>query len=175
LSSSLTDQLKQILDVVGTSLKGVNTSYRKRQKREQEEEQAAKVLAEQTARIEARIREGIWHDPRLDCVAGNGIISELGVGDEWFGAADSYVEPSTNPATTNEKEVDNKVLQRESGDISQAPTEEAQAIDAMPIVILRGFDSKGGGPRREELLNVISQWAAGLAEGQVSLIQILMR
>lgn len=160
-----------MLDVVGTALKDVNTRYRKRRQHEQEEQKAAHVLAEQAARLQQRIKEGVWHDPRLDCVAGNGIMSELGVGDEWFGADDAdaklvTVEASSEPEHENEKEEKEKTPSNGRSD-NLSRTEDSQPLDAMPIIILRGYEAKGGGAKREDLLNVISQWAAGLAEGQV--------
>lgn len=136
-------------------------------------------MAEEEERIKERIKNGIWHDPRLDCIAGNGIMSELGVGDEWLGAADADGQPAI-PASTPvvaaeradkgdaEKEKEAKEKEEPKEVKKEQPSEDLQAVEAMPIVILKGFDSKGGGARREELLNVISQWAASLAEGHVS-------
>ena len=50
----------------------------------------------------------------------------------------------------------------------QRSEEDLQAIEAMPIVILKGCESKGGSARREELLNALAGWAAALAENQVA-------
>ncbi|KAJ6470268.1 hypothetical protein C8R47DRAFT_1298951 [Mycena vitilis] len=42
--------------------------------------------AKERARMDAvkieKIRRGVFHDGRIDCVAGNGVMSELGIGDE---------------------------------------------------------------------------------------------
>ncbi|KAK7693180.1 hypothetical protein QCA50_002746 [Cerrena zonata] len=89
LSSSISDQLKQILEVVGTGLKRVNTSYKQQQEDKRKKEELDQVRREQEAHISRRIKEGTWHDGRLDCLAGNGIMSELGIGDEWFSAQDA--------------------------------------------------------------------------------------
>ena len=82
LSSSLPDQLKQILDVVTKGLSRGNAA--KRAKREQRAKQAERD-AIKSKEVEARrekIREGLWHDGRIDAVCGNGVMSELGVGVE---------------------------------------------------------------------------------------------
>jgi hypothetical protein len=75
-------QLKQIVEVVGNALKGVSA-------RHQEIERTKEIARNFTEKAEARTREtmdkiekGIYHDPRLDAVAGTGVTSELGVGDE---------------------------------------------------------------------------------------------
>ena len=130
----------------------------------------AEVAAQEEAKVKQRIREGIWHDPRLDCVAGNGVMCELGVGDEWFGEADADAKLVTTYQTIGP---DGKEKGGQESNANgeakkkQASPEDIHAIDAVPIVILRGFDSKGGGARREEFLDVVSQWAAGLAQSQV--------
>lgn len=170
LSSSLNEQLKQVLDVVGTSLRTVNTTYRKNQKKKREQEQITQLRAAEDAKVRERIREGIWHDPRLDCVAGNGVMSELGMGDEKFGAMDADVPPVVaGTAAIDEYGLEHSPNGGNGDDANKKPRseEDLQAIEAMPIVILRGFESKGGSARREELLTTLSQWAAGLAESQV--------
>ncbi|GJE86794.1 exonuclease [Phanerochaete sordida] len=172
LSSSLTDQLKQILEVVGTALRDVNADARKRRAKRQEEERVRAAFAEQEARVRERIRAGTWHDPRLDCVAGNGIMSELGVGDEWFGANDAEARPVVAAEGGEKGEGEEKRPEGNGGE-RQERTEDAQTIETMPIVILRGFESKGGGARREEFLSVVSQWAASLVEGEVAHVVVV--
>lgn len=174
LSSSLGDQLKEVLEVVGTGLRAVNTSYRKRRQREIEEERIAEIAAKEEAKLKERIRKGIWHDPRLDCIAGNGVMSELGVGDEWFGESEADVKPVVASHIYEGEGMKEKGDKGQDGNgnvveakKNQGSSEDMRAIEAIPIVILRGFDSKGGGVRREELLNVVSQWVAGLAQNQV--------
>ncbi|EKM55740.1 uncharacterized protein PHACADRAFT_195790 [Phanerochaete carnosa HHB-10118-sp] len=176
LSTSLPDQLKQILEVVGAALRDVNVNYRKRHARRLEEEQVSKLIAEQEAKVQERIRMGIWHDPRLDCVAGNGVMSELGVGDERLGVNDAEVKPMNVNNAVDEKDTqENNATSTGNGSAEgkQSQSEDTQAIEAMPIVILRGFESKGGGARREELLNVVSQWAASLVEGEVAHVVVV--
>lgn len=173
LSSSLTDQLKQILETVGTSLRSVNTSYRKRRQEQLQEERHARQLAADQARVHQRIADGTWHDPRLDCVAGNGVMCELGIGDEDL--ADAAIQVQSGD---NEKEGSNEDGEGWSwkwnpwngnGNKKSVPatSEEMRAIEAMPIVVINSFDTKGGGYRKAELLEVLAQWAATLADNGV--------
>ncbi|KAF7800270.1 hypothetical protein EIP86_011517 [Pleurotus ostreatoroseus] len=175
LSSSLDEQLKQILEVVGTGLRSVNTSYRRRRQKELESERKQQVRAADDARVQQRIIAGTWHDPRLDCIAGNGVMSELGVGDELFGDADADVKETV---------VSEKAVSKDSGSwiwnwtwgwggsearkSKPANTEELRAVEAMPIVVINNFDSKGSSLRKEELLTVLAQWAAALADNSVA-------
>lgn len=171
LSTSLTDQLKDILEVVGTGLRGVNTSHRKQHQREVKEQHKAQLRIEEEAKVREKIREGIWHDPRLDCIAGNGVMSELGIGDELFSELDADVKPpvvATQAVNNGANEKPRRAEDSEAEDKKQASSDDLQAVDAMPIVILKGFDSRGSGSKREEILTVVSQWAAGLVTGRVS-------
>lgn len=174
LSSSLSDQLKQILEVVGTGLRGVNTSYRKHHESELKEQHVAELRKADEARVQRRIDQGIWHDGRLDCIAGNGIMSELGVGDELFGENDADdVATASHSSETQSSETEkgdgNGNGNGSSQEVKrkQRSAEDLQAIEAMPVVVLRNFETKGGSEQREALMNVLSQWAATLAENQV--------
>ncbi|THG98922.1 hypothetical protein EW026_g3341 [Hermanssonia centrifuga] len=184
LSSSLSDQLQQVLDVVGMGLGSANTSYHKRRQRQMEEQRVAQLLATNEARIRQRIEKGIWHDPRLDCIAGNGIMSELGIGDEYFGDADA----DANEARTSEMKSGNPGVidqSQEKGDWDTdqngsnsnnqkkaAKTDDTLALEAMPVVVIKNFESKGGG-QREELLNVLALWAANLAQSQTAHVIVI--
>ncbi|TCD65369.1 mitochondrial escape protein 2 [Steccherinum ochraceum] len=169
-SSSLSDQLKQILEVVGTGLRGVNTSYKKQHERELNERHVAELRRQDEARVQERIRNGIWHDGRLDCVAGNGVMSELGVGDELFD--DHDVNGSVSTSSLSESfELQEKAEANGAAEESkrkQRSAEDLRAIEAMPVVVLRNFETKGGGEQRETLMNVLSQWAATVAENQIA-------
>ncbi|KIP10314.1 hypothetical protein PHLGIDRAFT_28547 [Phlebiopsis gigantea 11061_1 CR5-6] len=171
LSTSLTDQLKDILEVVGTGLRGVNTSHRKQHQREVKEQHKAQLRIEEEAKVREKIREGIWHDPRLDCIAGNGVMSELGIGDELFSELDADVKPpvvATLAVNNGANEKPRRAEDSEAEDKKQASSDDLQAFEAMPIVILKGFDSRGSGSKREEILTVVSQWAAGLVTGRIA-------
>lgn len=98
-----------------------------------------------------RIQRGEWHDGRLDCIAGNGIMSELGIGDEKFG-------PDDADGGTEEKELLDTEVSDANGDL--------EAIKRLPVVVVRGFEDKVGG--RSELLDVVAQWATSLVDNKVS-------
>ncbi len=174
MASSLPDQIQQILTVVGNALHRVYNSHRRdTQKRLLKEENSQKAEKEKELR-RAKIRAGAWHDGRLDCIAGNGVMSELGVGDElWDGdvvavSADTDLEkqPTGNKQTQNRR---NK---------TETNTE---ATNALPVVVIRNFDSKASGGmglaastnNREDILNVLANWAGSLVENQVAHVIVI--
>lgn len=163
MSSSLNDQLKGILEVVTKALQGVSSAHQteiQRQVKHIEQEKARKVDEERKAE---RIRRGIWHDGRLDCVAGNGVMSELGIGDEIM--REWEMDPESVPMAL-EEEHDEKVEAKEEKVVKkQRNAVDAAAVEALPIVVIRNFAEGGSG--REDTLNVLAQWAANLEENQV--------
>ncbi|KAJ8482266.1 hypothetical protein ONZ51_g5474 [Trametes cubensis] len=171
LSSSLTDQLKQILDVVGKGLSRVNVSHHKQRERRAKDAQLQEVRAKEDEALRELIEQGLWHDGRIDALCGNGVMSELGVGVERFTYADADVRrsPAVQAESTDEKEkAAEGQKQLDEAKQQQQRADEVQNIESMPVVIIKNFDSKGGGARKEELLNVLAQWAASLADGQVA-------
>ncbi|KAF8078176.1 RNA12 protein-domain-containing protein [Lyophyllum atratum] len=151
LSSSLNDQLRQILTVVGTALSGVSSSHRAAIKRQIKNRERKEMEKEAEERRRDQIRRGIWHDGRLDVVAGNGIMSELGVGDELLTDDDG-----TGPIHLGSRE----------------RKKEIEAVGALPIVVIRNYAAKIGS-NREELLTVLAQWAAMLTENQVAHVIVI--
>ena len=147
------DQLKQILDVVGTSLSNVHTYHEK----VVEDEAKRRESAHQQREKLKKIQRGEWHDGRLDCVAGNGVMSELGMGDERFGSDDADV--GTKEAESLDSEIDDEG--KSDG--------EPDTIKGLPVVVIRGFEDKVGGS--SELLDVMAQWATSLVENRVSRLQ----
>ncbi|KAJ7903824.1 RNA12 protein-domain-containing protein [Mycena olivaceomarginata] len=121
----------------------------RRRARQEESEKIHAVRSE-------RIQRGTWHDGRLDCVAGNGVMAELGLGDERMGDDDDVVLASVKQeegVRRSTQEGNRKV----SGDCS---------CDGLPIVVLRNFDARGS--NRGEIYDVLAEWAAGLVENQSS-------
>ncbi|KDQ60596.1 hypothetical protein JAAARDRAFT_67035 [Jaapia argillacea MUCL 33604] len=166
LSTSLTDQVKQILEVVGSALKRVTTSHRDAFERRLKELRMEEDRKAQEARRRERIMNGTWHDPRLDCVAGNGVMSELGVGDENLDA-DTSEDLSRMVILPGDQ-----LVEKEKGgsDRRQRSAEEVEALNSLPVVIIKNFASKGG---RDDLLGVLAQWAATLAENQVAHVIVI--
>jgi RNA12 protein len=145
--------------VVGVALQGVSSLHRsaiRRQTRNHEDEVTRQA---DELRHKDEIRRGIWHDGRLDCVAGNGIMSELGIGDELFGERDGVGLMPFNDLGLNQEKQE-ETLRREP------TTEDGEAAFSLPIVVIKNYSAKVGSSR-EELLDVLAQWAAMLAENQV--------
>ncbi|KAH0584119.1 hypothetical protein H2248_009688 [Termitomyces sp. 'cryptogamus'] len=164
LNSSLDDQLRQILAIVGTALKGVNSSHLNATKRQIHKRERERSEKENQEYIWAKIERGVWHDGRLDCVAGNGIMSELGVGDEPMLVSDESSAPSSG--SVEEKFSFGETPKRQSSQ------EEMEAVRSLPIVVIRNYAVKVGS-NRVELLNVLAQWAAILAENQVAHVIVM--
>ena len=152
--------------MVGTGLGRVNTTHRKQHERAVQNAKLAERRRAEEARVRAQIEAGAWHDGRLDCLAGNGVMSELGVGDEAF-----HPEVVGTASSSQEKQVEGGEKRREEPRQQERSEEDVQAIEAMPIVIVKGFETKGGGASKEELLDVLSRWAASLAQNQVRFIK----
>ena len=167
LSSTLTEQLQKILEVVGTGLKGV-TSFRRsamRHKLDRRRRIAEQEKADASRR--ERIRRGIWHDGRVDCVAGNGVMSELGMGVERMTEADMEMEKAGEAEYTDMVQEENATEARRK----QKSEEDIQAVISLPVVVVKNYAAKSGTPsshHQHELLDVLAHWAAGIAENQVS-------
>lgn len=157
MSSSLTEQLHKILDVVTEGLRGVLLSHKAAiQKKVAYEEAEEKRRVHDEHRRQA-IVDGRWHDGRLDCIAGNGVMSELGVGDEMFG--DEMVVQQQN----QERAEKNTTIEETKAKKKQM-LEDEEAIHSLPVVIIRNYAASS----REDLMDVLAQWAASLAENHVS-------
>jgi hypothetical protein len=86
-------QLKQVLDVAASALKDLaDEAKASRAKAADAERQRVKMLVEEPGFVE-NVRKGWVHDGRLDCVASNGVMGELGMGLERSGDY-SYVHDS---------------------------------------------------------------------------------
>lgn len=171
-----------MLSIVGKALHRVYVSHRHdAQKRVLKEEHQRKV-EEAIRRRQARMKEGTWHDGRLDCVSGNGIMSELGIGDEaWDSeqvAIDSLSANLEKVSLHDDKSAANKQAEETGKKITEAHIE---AIIAMPIIVIRNFEVKAGygmglaakADSREEILNVLANWAGSLVENQVAHVIVI--
>ncbi|TFY60118.1 hypothetical protein EVJ58_g5342 [Rhodofomes roseus] len=162
LSTSFTDQLKQILEVVGTA-SGASPLCAARRRH-----------ACGSASARARGTTG-----RVDCIAGNGVMSELGVGDEVFDREEEGLHVvsavSRGDGEKEGKMAEKREESREREDVQRRERSagDVEVIEAMPIVIIKGFESKGGGASKEEMLDVLSRWAASLAQNQVAHVVVV--
>ncbi|KAJ6618269.1 RNA12 protein-domain-containing protein [Mycena sp. CBHHK59/15] len=164
LSSTLPDQVREILDVVRTALKGVISSHQRDIQRQIQREVHAAERAHAACVQRERIRRGTWHDGRLDCVAGNGVMSELGVGDEWM-------EDDVAIALDAADEVAEKRQSEQETAKKQKGKAELEAVGALPIVVIRNFAARGS--NREEIYNVLAEWVATLVENQYAHVIVI--
>ena len=143
-----------MLDVVGTALKGASSSKQKHLDDERKANEVHRALEVKKARRLNSILDGTWHDGRIDCVAGNGVMSELGFGEEAMRHEDADVSQPFVDAI------------KEGSDFAEKKgrTPEAQIPETIPVVVIKNFATKRG---RDEILRVISSWAASLVNNQV--------
>lgn len=152
LSTSLPDQVRQILEVVGTALRSVSSTRNKQAHHDRESAIQAEEEVRAAERVQQLIRRGIWHDPRMGAIAGGGVIAELGVGDEPFDERDEdYVIYSSKTETPTAK--------RGGSDSSGFET-----VNTLPIVVLKNYTANG----KEEVMGVFARWAAALVEEQTA-------
>jgi hypothetical protein len=103
-------------------------------------------------------RHGTWRDGRIDCIASNGVIGELGVGIERF---DGDYEDEEKTRSTGEKELDG---QRQN----LRTREDIRGVRASPIVVLKNFSLRSkASPTKDEVLEALAQWIAALVERKV--------
>jgi len=141
---------------VTSALKSVSSSHRRSIQRAVEREERRRLEGIERERCRKQIIQGSWHDGRIDCVAGNGVMSELGLGVERFEPEDE----DGNGSGLSEKQEQ----EREN----PKTREDVDAIRSLPIVVLKNYGTTSTASAvKEEMLNVISQWAAALAENQV--------
>ena len=159
-----------MLDVVGTALKRVNSSHAASVAKAQHRQQEQEDLKIQNALRSDRIRRGTWHDGRLDCVSGNGVMSELGIGDEVFGNADEVDIPPPSEedmhASGGEVLKDTDADQRKKKKRAPVPGSQDD-ISGLPIVVIRNYGTKGAS-KHEASLDALANWAAALIENQAS-------
>jgi hypothetical protein len=150
-----------MLAVVRTALNSVNSSHQRDVVRQiRREAQAEERARMDEVRLE-KIRRGTWHDGRLDCVAGNGVMCELGIGDE-------LMDDDDEVAFTRVEQDGEKQRREEEHESrkKQKGKAEIEAVESLPIVVIRNFAARGS--NREEVNDVLVEWAASLVENQVS-------
>lgn len=142
-ATPLEEQLKQILTLTTKAIEKASNSKFSTSKSEH-----AYLVSGLRKQAENEVRSNtssFKHDGRLDCLAGNGVMSELGVGlendeidDRVFSLALSRLENISN------KDYD----------------EEKEKVKSIPVVFVKNFDYKGAD--KDILFEVISSWAANL-------------
>lgn len=107
------------------------------------------------------LSDGAVHDGRLDCVAGNGVMSELGLGDESLNEENNF-SFGRAPPMDSELEVNQK-----NGRAVQS------AVDSFPVVIVRNFSNKNS-RNKDDVLDALAKWSARLVELKVRVTHTLV-
>lgn len=172
-STPVDQQLRAILEVVGGALKDVSANTRHQHAKERQcKADTVRIQEEKNHRREMIVRGG-WHDGRLDCVAGNGVMSELGLGDE--PVADQDLQPVT-PLMDDNAPIRGEAVPPPASQLPQITEkipvidEESETIKTLPIVVLKNFAQKSA---RGDLWTVLSEWGAGLVENKVAHVIIV--
>lgn len=170
-ATPLDQQIKQVLEVVGSALKETSESRREAQKDAIIKEEEAQEEAMAKVDRAERIKRGIWHDGRLDCVAGNGVMSELGLGEEELTENDTVMSiaqvetpssnASTDPLLVDPLAIKSAIVQKQASEVDA----ERDYTESLPILVLDNFTQKTN--TKPEIWNVLAEWAAGLVENKV--------
>nr|XP_018263526.1 exonuclease [Kwoniella dejecticola CBS 10117]OBR85684.1 exonuclease [Kwoniella dejecticola CBS 10117] len=182
-STPIDQQLRQILEIVGGALKDVSTHAQQEHQQETQHLKDNADIAIERERQRRLIARGGWHDGRLDCLAGNGVMSELGVGDEPYLEGDLDLAPPPlmddtapirgeavpptsaslpAPKQASPEEIAAKAAQQAANADLDAESEE---IKSLPIVVLKNFAQKTA---KGDLWTVLSEWGASLVENKVA-------
>ncbi|WWC89726.1 uncharacterized protein L201_004651 [Kwoniella dendrophila CBS 6074] len=187
-STPVDQQLRQMLEIVGGALKDVSTHAQQEHQHETQQLKDDASVAIERERQRRLIARGGWHDGRLDCIAGNGVMSELGVGDEPYLEGDLDVAPPPLmddtapikgeavpptsaslpiPKAASPEEIAAKAAQAAANADLDAESEE---IKSLPIVVLKNFAQKTA---KGDLWTVLSEWGASLVENKVAHVMIV--
>lgn len=197
-STPIDEQLRNMLDVVTGALKGVTEDEQEdRREAQRHAEREKKMHWANEAEREA-IRNGTWHDGRLDCIAGNGVMSELGFGQEPMTRKDARRDvPKAKPKTKADEGGsgdDDVVAQAEAAIAGTAPPvvpgggpddsdtatpappdtteEEAPVLDTNAETIstlpIVVLRNFSAKPARGDLWKVLAEWGAGLLDNKIA-------
>ncbi len=231
-------QLKEILEVVGKALSGITAHHRGIERAKKFAESTLHRHEEDKRRRMEKAQEGFYHDGRIDAVAGTGVISELGMGDEKFGPNDVNGKKTTSNLVEKTSEKTGEVIEkgraavqeseersdsargwtnRVQGVVTQAidkskegvvkvwdgakgtvtniartaeeleqeveesierqrrnlehQRQAAEEIKALPVVVIKNFSTRT--PFTEQLVTVLAEWSASVAEGGVAHVIVL--
>lgn len=140
------------------------------------------MVSEKLRRLDL-IKRGAWHDGRLDCVAGNGVMSELGLGEEPIFDSDLYSLATPPPLLDDNAPIHGEavpptadslsaiVLPRQ-GDTKPKSTDDDKDVDdetefirTLPIIVLQNYAQKAG---KGDVWNVLAEWGTSLVENRIA-------
>jgi hypothetical protein len=164
-----------MLEVVGGALRDSSIHARENHKSDiRHAENIARLQDDLNTRLQL-IRRGGWHDGRLDCVAGNGVMSELGLGEEPTFEGD--MDPAPPPLIDDNAPINGEAVPPTAASlpliVSPKPVkktdteldEESEFIKTLPIIVLQNFAQKTA---KGDLWNVMAEWGAGLVENRIA-------
>lgn len=129
------------------------------------------------------IKRGAWHDGRLDCVAGNGVMSELGLGEEPAFDSDLDSLPTPIPLMDDNAPINGEaapptaeslsaiVLPQQgvstpgSTNADKDVDDETEVIRTLPIIVLQNYAQKAG---KGDVWNVLAEWGTSLVENRIA-------
>ena len=128
-----------------------------------------------------RLRRFGYHDPRIDALAGNGIMSELGACQR--DPSESVENDKADLATSTPGYGDEPLLDADVGSeedrlflsvlnekdepaVQDYTDREKDHIASLPVIVLKEFAAKGS--KKDELWTAIADWAAGLTDAGVA-------
>ncbi|KZV94062.1 hypothetical protein EXIGLDRAFT_835266 [Exidia glandulosa HHB12029] len=173
-NASLEQQVRDMLQVVASGLQGVTSQHDKDVRaRERAMERKQQQQARAGAVVE-RIKRGAYHDGRMDCIAGNGIMSELGFGDEPMGEND-FEDPRVVEEPVQVEDVQQKIdqevqlipVKREDSMAKSVP----EAVKALPVVVIKNFAAPGSS--KDEILSALAEWAGTLVDNDIAHVIVL--
>ena len=159
-------QVQQMLEVVGSGIKKASSQALQSAQNRLSSAEAAERRRQEEAKRRISLLRGTWHDPRLDCVSGIGLISEVGLGDELMRPED-FDETFDSPVLARAEKsalTSNALVQ-----YRKSPPE-IQELKTKPIVVIKNFETTHG---RDDILGVIAKWAAALVESGVAHVVVL--
>jgi hypothetical protein len=170
--------LRQVLEIVAGALKDTTTHIRDNHKRKRQDEADELKMDEERLRRLDLIKRGAWHDGRLDCVAGNGVMSELGYGEEPTLRTDLMAAKPSVPLIDDVAPIAGEAVPPTSDSLrlitptpaeeeksSSDVDEEAEFIKTLPIVVLQNFAQKAG---KGDVWNVLAEWGSSLVENRIA-------
>ncbi|GAA5900008.1 Yme2p [Sporobolomyces salmoneus] len=179
-SSNLDTQLKAILEVTASALAKLSGTIRSRSLASSASASSAiehKQLKDSVAR--QLVEERTIRDGRIDAVAGNGAMSELGAGvetpllsvkDENEVIKEEKME-IVGPRTSELVKEASKSLKRDTIEIETGEgkiiKEKEPEMERLPVVIIKGFAAKGEA-KQEVLWDVLAEFAAIVVENQIA-------
>ncbi|KAH7107757.1 exonuclease [Auriculariales sp. MPI-PUGE-AT-0066] len=170
-NATLEQQVRDMLQVVASGLQGVASAHTTDVKRQEERQRRRIAHEEHRAELLERVERGAFHDGRIDCVAGNGVMSELGLGDEPVSEKDYDAKPPAPTVVNDEQgrmDQDVKFLPATQQDrLSNVP----ENIKALPVIIIKNFAARD--VQRAEILDAIAEWTRTLVDNQIAHVVVL--